>query len=580
MSEPAKAIFLSYASQDTDAAQRICDALRAAGLEVWFDRSALRGGDAWDAEIRKQVRECTLFVPLVSANTEARSEGYFRREWNLAVSRMLDMADDQPFLLPVVIDDISEATARVPDRFRERQWTRLGGGDVPREFAQRVTRLLAGGRVAAATPAPSPGTAASGDPARADGGFWVAVLPFKLQGADADLTALAEGLSDEIVTGLSRFSYLRVIARGSTSRYTSQAADLRTVGKELGARYVMEGSLRQAGTRLRLAVQLVDAVSGAHLWAENYERNFSPEAVFDLQDELVPRIVSTVADMNGILPRSMSEAVRSRSPEQLSSYEAVLRSFGYFERLTGEELAAGRAGLESALRKSPASADAWAMLALLCVQDYAQGFNLQPEALASGLAAAQRSVLAAPSNHLAHFSLAQALFFQKEFPGFLNAAERAVALNPMDGNSIAFLGELLSYAGNHERGAALAARSKELNPHHPGFYWFADFYNAYRQGDYSGALAAALRLNLPGHLGNHMVLAAAYGQLGEREAAAKAMREVLKLRPDFASAARSFMGQWWTHEYVERMIDGLRKAGLTIEPANTAVQRSGRHEAP
>ena len=569
MSTRPKAVFLSYASQDAEIARRICDALRAAGLEVWFDQSELRGGDAWDAAIRKQVKECALFVPLVSANTDARSEGYFRREWNLAVHRMMDMADDQAFLLPVVVDATSEASARVPDRFRERQWTRLPNGDVPAEFAARMTRLLSGGPAPAASEPARP--AAQGVTARADDGFWVAVLPLKYRGADADLAALAEGLSEEIVTGLSRFAYLRVIARSSTLKYTGEAADVRAAGSELGARYVMEGSLRHAGTRLRIAVQLVDATTGAHLWAENYERNFSPATVFDLQDELVPRIVSTVADMNGILPRSMSAALRSRDPGQLSAYEAVLRSFGYFERLTGEELAAGRSGLESALSVSPASADAWAMLALLCVQDYAQGFNLRPDALASGLTAARRAVEAAPSNHLAHFSLAQALFFQKEFAGFFNAAERAVTLNPMDGNSIAFVGELLSYAGNHERGAALAARAKQLNPHHPGFYWFADFYNAYRQGDYCGALAAALKLNLPGHLGNHMALAAAYGQLGEREAAGRAMREVLKLRPDLASVARSFMGQWWTREYAEQLIDGLRKAGLEIAAGNATA---------
>src|SRR5207237_7932654 len=117
---------------------------------------------------------------------------------------------------------------------------------------------------------------------------------------------------EEIVTGLSRFSYLKVISRSSTSRYANESTDIRSAGKQLGARYVMEGSLRQAGTKLRLAVQLVDAVSGAHLWAGNYERTFSPESVFELQDDLVPRIVSTVADMNGVLPRSMGEALRGR----------------------------------------------------------------------------------------------------------------------------------------------------------------------------------------------------------------------------------------------------------------------------
>ena len=120
-------------------------------------------------------------------------------------------------------------------------------------------------------------------------------------------------LTEEIVTGLSRFSYLKVIALGSTARYANESVDVRSAGKELGARYVMEGSLRQAGTRLRLAVQLVDAVSGAHIWAENYERTFSPETVFELQDDLVPRIVSTVADQYGALVHSMSELLRGRS---------------------------------------------------------------------------------------------------------------------------------------------------------------------------------------------------------------------------------------------------------------------------
>ncbi len=198
------------------------------------------------------------------------------------------------------------------------------------------------------------------------------------------------------MTGLSRFSYLRVIARGSTAKYSSEAGDARAIGKELGARYVMEGSLRQAGPKLRLAVQLVDATTGAHLWAENYERTFSPDSVFELQDDLVPRIVSTVADMNGVLPRSMSEAVRSLSPEQLSPYEAVLRSFSYFSRVTSEELAAARTALELAIRKAPDHADALAMLALLCAQDHGQGFNLRPDSLPAGLTAARRAVEAAP----------------------------------------------------------------------------------------------------------------------------------------------------------------------------------------
>ena len=121
----SSAIFLSYSSGDADAARRICEALREAGLEVWFDQSELRSGDAWDASIRRQIKECGLFVPVISNSTQEREEGYFRLEWKLATDRSFLMADDKAFLFPVVIDNIPEHLARVPDRFRERQWTKL-----------------------------------------------------------------------------------------------------------------------------------------------------------------------------------------------------------------------------------------------------------------------------------------------------------------------------------------------------------------------------------------------------------------------------------------------------------------------
>ena len=142
MTEPSRAIFLSYASQDAEAAQRICEALRAAGIEVWFDQSELRGGDAWDAAIRKQIKACGLFIPIISANTDTRTEGYFRLEWKLAVDRSHLMASDRAFLLPVVIDNLTESDARVPDRFRELQWTTVLEGKAPQELVDTVLRLL------------------------------------------------------------------------------------------------------------------------------------------------------------------------------------------------------------------------------------------------------------------------------------------------------------------------------------------------------------------------------------------------------------------------------------------------------
>ena len=131
---PAGAVFVSYASQDASAAKRIASALREAGVEVWFDQSELRGGDAWDASIRRQIKNCALFMPVISKNTHARGEGYFRLEWKLAVDRSHLMASDVPFLLPVVVDDTPDQEDRVPDRFREVQWTRLPGGEPARSL--------------------------------------------------------------------------------------------------------------------------------------------------------------------------------------------------------------------------------------------------------------------------------------------------------------------------------------------------------------------------------------------------------------------------------------------------------------
>jgi serine/threonine protein kinase len=398
--------------------------------------------------------------------------------------------------------------------------------------------------------------------ARADDGFWVAVLPFKYGGGSAELIALAEGLSEDIGTGLSRFSYLRVIARSSSSRYANELLDVRSVGKALGARYVMEGSLRQAGAKVRIAVQLVDTNSGAHLWAETYDRLFSLERVFELQDDVVSRIVSTVADSHGVLPHSMSEAVRSKGSDQLSPYETLLYSFGYFERVSAEEHSLTRDKLEQAVRQAPGHADCWAILSILYVEEYVHGFSARPDPLARALAAARRAVEAAPSNHLAFHALATVLFYRRELQAFRNAADRAVALNPMDGYTAAYQGFLTAYAGDWERGCELAERARKLNPHHPGWYWFPSVFDGYRKRDYRAALEAALKINMPRFWRAHLALAAIYGQLGEREAARVSLRQLLSLKPEFAASAREELGKTWDPELVEHLMDGLGKAGL------------------
>ena len=144
MSEIGRAVFLSYASQDAEAARKICDALRAAGIEVWYDQSELRGGDAWDAKIRRQIKECALFVPIISANTQRRAEGYFRLEWHLAEQRSHLIARSRPFIVPVTVDQTDDAEALVPDAFLAVQWMRVPDGEATPAFCERVKALLTG----------------------------------------------------------------------------------------------------------------------------------------------------------------------------------------------------------------------------------------------------------------------------------------------------------------------------------------------------------------------------------------------------------------------------------------------------
>jgi tetratricopeptide (TPR) repeat protein len=243
MSESTKAVFLSYASQDSEAAQRICDALRTAGLEVWFDQNELVGGDAWDQKIRKQIKECALFVPIISPNTNARAEGYFRLEWKLAVDRSHLMADDQPFLFPIVIGDVTDATARVPDKFREVQWTRLRLDETPAELAERVTKLLSGDVAGVADTGPGSTSPATGRRKKPERPAWlrhawsVVILVLfayyglrplwrKTHSEEAPTKPVAEAAPEAPVSAARQLTYR---ARDmSVEQYSSTAADFAT----------------------------------------------------------------------------------------------------------------------------------------------------------------------------------------------------------------------------------------------------------------------------------------------------------------------------------------------------------------
>jgi TolB-like protein len=472
-----------------------------------------------------------------------------------------------------------------------------GRADVPAALATLVQRCLVKDRDRRTQTAhevarelgeiarrPSPTSRPSDDSTarRAAEGFWIAVLPFRYAGSNADIAALADGLLEDTARGLSRFSYLRVIARSSTATYSSPPHDGGAIGKELGARYVLDGSIRQAGSTVRVAAQLVDAATGQHLWADTYDRRYDADRVFELQDELVPRIVSTCGDRFGVLARSISEAVRDKDSAQLTPYEALMRGFGYHHRLSPDEHAAARDVLERAVETSPANADCWAMLSWVYSHEFGHGFNPRAGSLDRALAAARRAVDLAPSNPLACQTLAVALFFRRDYTACLSACERALALNPLDASNEPMF--LIAFMGDWERGCSLIRRAMELNPHHPAWYRIMLALHGFQRQDYRAALDEVTRANIPGLFWSHMLVAAAHGHLGDRRAAGAALYALLAQKPELRDSAAEHIGRWFDPRVAEHLLEGLRVAGLDGGPApqGTTAARgvgSGPHDA-
>ena len=408
-------------------------------------------------------------------------------------------------------------------------------------------------------------TAADSASSRTEEGFWVAVLPFKYPGSNPDLEALADGLSEDIVTGLSRFPYLRVIARSSTSRFAGTLGDVRAIGKELGARYVLEGSLRHAGTMLRVTVQLLDATTGAHLWAETYNRDLKQTDIFTVQDDLTDRVVATVADSYGVFVRSMATSIEEKPENELTASDWVLRQYRYRQLLTPEEHAKVRDGLERFVEREPKHAAPWACLAQLYVDEFVFKFNPRLDSLDRALTAARRSVDLDRTFQYGNQLLAQVHFFRRDVAAFRTTAEQAMSLNSRDTDTVAMMGLMLVHIAEFERGANIVRRAMDLNPNHAGWYHFAIIWEHLNKGDYEKALARITRVNMPGLFWQPLTIASICGLLGRSAEASAAVKELRQLDPDFESHVRDYIEVWhYSSGLMDRILEGLSKAGVEI----------------
>ena len=464
----AGAIFLSYASEDAEAAGRICESLRGAGITVWFDKQELRGGDLWDQQIRDRIQDCRLFIAVISANTEHRDEGYFRREWRLAVERVGDMLHKKTFLVPVVIDRTPERGAAVPDKFRELQWTRLPDGQTTPEFVERISRLLTPGSPPATpdnaesssstpvalprrssvvkravrtatviaaiamgylgiekawlskrlTPSASTTGLSVSNKTETQAEKSIAVLPFVDLSEKHDQQYFADGMAEALLDLLATVPGLKVIGRTSSFQFRGHSTDVRNIGAQLGAAYVLEGSVQRSGDRLRITAQLIRTLDGMHQWSDKFES--SAQDAFSVQDAIATELarelelaVSTSHDESDPLRRN-AEAydlyLRARQALDISSEQGVTRAVGLFKEV---------------LQRVPASARTLAGLALS--YDYFGNEDWggidAPEAFESARKYAKQAVALDPHTALAHAVLADV---SAEFDFNWKAAEQEI----------------------------------------------------------------------------------------------------------------------------------------------------------
>jgi adenylate cyclase len=396
----------------------------------------------------------------------------------------------------------------------------------------------------------------------------IAVLPFSNLTGDTKRGALADGITEDIITALSRFPDLFVIARNSTLKYKENPIDLRDVGKDLGVRYVLEGSVQGAKDRVRITAQLIDSQSGGHVWAEAFTREVTEANLFDIQDEITERVVAQIASGYGVLSSLGEARTRGTRASNLDAYSCVLKARAYYRVFTETEHLEARSCLEALVQTHPDYPEALAWLALMYLDEFRWNFNVsptRPRPLDVAMEYAKRAVRVGPTDQYAQHTLAKIHFFRGEIDQFFIYADKALALNPNNVHTLSDLGFFTAFAGKWERGVSMVRKATVLDPNHPGWFHFVFFYDHYRKREYEQALSEALKVDSPGLPYHYVVHAAAYGQLGRAAEAKPYVQGLLKSDPSYPSHMREGFRQYqFSEELIEHVAQGLAKAGLPI----------------
>jgi adenylate cyclase len=393
----------------------------------------------------------------------------------------------------------------------------------------------------------------------------IAVLPFTNMNADPEQEYFSDGITEDIITALSKINNLLVIARNSTFTYKAKAVDVRQISREQGVRYVLEGSVRKSGNRIRVTAQLIDAISGRHLWAERYDRELND--IFAVQDEIVREIVVAldVELIEGEQAKAWSSGTRIL--EAWECFRLAVR--GALKDVSPEAKSSAKALLEKALKLDPDYAVAWVMLGWIYQQyvdvaSLARDSDQAGDPLGSMLDCAQKAIAADPSCADAYALLAMYHLELKQFDEARNMAEKAVSLAPNNAESLGEASVVFNKTGSPERARELLRRAMRVCPmYRPGFLRGLGL-SYYLLGQLDSAINAFKQsiLRESEYLSAHTNLASILGELERLEEAREPVREILRLAPDFSIKAYMKGLSFSDPEILIRMEEGLRKAGL------------------
>ncbi len=387
----------------------------------------------------------------------------------------------------------------------------------------------------------------------------IAVLPFANMSGDAEQEYFSDGISEDLITDLSKVSALFVIARNSSFTYKGRSVKVQEIGRELGVRFVLEGSIRKAGNRVRITAQLVDASSGGHLWADRFDRELTD--IFATQDEVVQKIVGALAVK---LTQRETELLR-RGTRNIEAYECWLRAREQLTRGTRESVAQARILHRRALEIDPAFAAPYAGLTFVTLAEYINAWTGDPEAaLQEAEGCAQRAIELDDREPAGHVALGNALVWRRRHDDALAQLRRAVDLDRNYAQGHALVAMALVYAGRAAEALEPFATTMRLDPHYPNILLHLVAQAHFSLGQYEVAAAHLLDriARNPDTDASRMFLAACYGHLGRTEEARAAWAALLEVNPDFSLAQRAAVLPYKDPADFQRVVDGLAKAGL------------------